>query len=257
MRKLGQHFLYDPSILGRIIQAADLSEEDTVVEVGPGHGTLTRMLAERVEKVIAIELDRKLHEKLKEELAASGPFNIELHEGDALRFHYETIGPFKVVSNIPYQITTPLIFKLFEYKDGLRSMTLTVQKEVAERITAPPGGKDYGVLSIMVQYYARAELKFLIPKGAFIPAPRVDSACIKIDVYERPKVDVKDEKLFFRVVKTAFSHRRKTLLNALKDLSPDIKEALEGSDIVPSRRPETLSIEEFARLSERVGALLS
>lgn len=248
-KHLGQNFLYDPSILKRIIQVAALKPEDTVVEIGPGPGRLTRMLSERVRRLIAIELDRELYEKLREELKDCP--NVELVAGDALRFDYGAVGPFKVVANIPYRITTPLIFKLLEHRDALRSITLTVQKEVAERISAPPGGKDYGVLSIMTQYYGRPRLKFLISKKAFRPVPRVDSACLHMEVYEKPKVEVADEKLFFALIKTAFSHRRKTLANALKAVFPDIKEILLKAGIDPGRRPETLSIEEFAALAGR------
>jgi|Deesub1362A_J573_1020465.scaffolds.fasta_scaffold00013_28 16S rRNA (adenine1518-N6/adenine1519-N6)-dimethyltransferase len=247
-RRLSQNFLYDPSILRRIIQIAGLSQGDTVVEIGSGPGRLTKMLAERAGHVIAIELDRRFCEALKED--TQDYENIEVVCGDALRYPYETAGQFSVVANIPYHITTPLIFKLFEYRGSIKSMTLTVQKEVAERIVAGPGTKDYGVLSITVQYYGKPELKFYIPRGAFRPVPRVDSACIHIDVYKKPVIDVKDEKLFFRLIRTAFSHRRKTMLNALKTISPGMKAVLNATGIEPSRRPETVSIEEFAKLSE-------
>ncbi|MDP2168738.1 MAG: 16S rRNA (adenine(1518)-N(6)/adenine(1519)-N(6))-dimethyltransferase RsmA [Thermodesulfovibrionales bacterium] len=247
-KHLSQNFLYDPSILGRIIQAAGLLPDDTVVEIGPGPGRLTMMLASVVKEVIAIEFDRKLYEDLN---ARTGlPGNIRLIQGDALKYPYGELEKFKVVSNIPYHITTPLIFRLLEHGKNLISMTLTVQKEVAERIVAVPGGKDYGVLSIMLQYHAGAELKFLIPRGAFSPVPKVDSACIHIRIYDKPVITVRDEEFFSLVVKTAFSQRRKTLLNSLKTVSPDLKEALIKADIDPQRRPETLSIEEFARLSE-------
>lgn len=249
-RSLGQNFLFDPSILRRIIEAARLEPEDTVVEIGPGPGRLTRMLAERVSRVIAIELDRGLYERLCEEMGQYG--NVRLVLGDALKYPYGEVGEFKVVANIPYRITTPLIFKLLEQRGRLKSMTLTVQKEVAERIAARPGTKDYGVLSIAVQYHGRPRLDFHIPRGAFRPVPRVDSACMHIEVYERPAVSTRDEEVFFRLVRTAFSHRRKTILNALKGFSPDIKEALAASGIEPSRRPETLSMEEFAGLSDKL-----
>ncbi|MEK7735745.1 MAG: 16S rRNA (adenine(1518)-N(6)/adenine(1519)-N(6))-dimethyltransferase RsmA, partial [Nitrospirota bacterium] len=173
-KHLGQNFLYDPSILRRIVQASEISSEDTVVEIGAGHGSLTALLAEKAKKVIAIELDRELCEKLKSEFNKYG--NVELDCGNALRYPYEGLPEFKVVANIPYYITTPIIFRLIESRGNLISMTLTVQKEVAKRIAAQPGTKDYGVLSIMIQYYAAPELKFIIPKGAFRPVPKVDSA---------------------------------------------------------------------------------
>jgi 16S rRNA (adenine1518-N6/adenine1519-N6)-dimethyltransferase len=278
-RYLGQNFLYDPSILKRIIQIAQLNKDDLIVEIGPGTGSLTLMLAERVKKVIAIELDDKLFEKLKIRLVEYK--NVELIHEDALKYSYEELPEFKVVANIPYYITTPIIFRLLEIgrtqsidtqrtkekipphpplakggrgdlqiKKNLESITLTVQKEVAERIVAGPGGKDYGVLSIMVQYYAKPALKFIIPKGAFRPVPRVDSAVVHIKILEKPSVTVKDEEFFSKVVKTAFSQRRKMLSNSLRVIRNDIKERLTEAGIDPDRRPETLSIEEFARLAD-------
>lgn len=230
------------------MQVADISDEDTVVEIGPGPGRLTRILAEKARRVIGIEVDRELYEKLKIEL--DGYKNVELVYGNALKYPYEDLPEFKVVANIPYYITTPIIFRLIESRKNLKSMTLTVQKEVAQRIVAKPGTKDYGVLSIMIQYYAIPALRFIIPRGAFRPVPKVDSAALYIDMLESPSVKVKDEKLFFRVVKTAFSQRRKTLANALKSLSGDIKDKIASAGIDSQRRPGTLSIEEFARLAE-------
>ncbi|MBE0425988.1 MAG: ribosomal RNA small subunit methyltransferase A [Nitrospirae bacterium] len=259
-KHLGQHFLYDPSILNRIIEGAELHPGDIVVEIGPGHGRMTRMLAEKVKKVIAIELDDKLYESLKKEL--SGYENVELIHEDALKYPYETLPYFKVVANIPYYITTPLIFRLLEMKQtyhvdtqkttgrkNLETMTLTVQKEVAERIVAKPGNKHYGILSIMVQFYAKPGLKFIIPKKAFRPVPKVDSAVIHLEIYGKPYFHVKDEDLFFRIIKTAFSKRRKMLSNSLKLIRQDVKDWLVKAGIDPDRRPETLSIEEFARLA--------
>jgi 16S rRNA (adenine1518-N6/adenine1519-N6)-dimethyltransferase len=247
-RRLGQVFLYDPSILRRIIQTAQLSKEDLVVEIGPGLGRLTKMLAERAKNVIAIELDEKLLEELRVQLADYK--NIELIFGDALKYPYENLPEFKVVANIPYYITTPVIFRLLDARRNLKSMTLTIQKEVAERIVATPGGKDYGVLSVMVQYYTEPKLKFIIPRGAFRPVPKIDSALVHFKVLEKPPVQVKDQEFFFRVVKTAFSQRRKMISNALRGLREDIKEKLAEAGIDLNRRPETLSIEEFARLSD-------
>ena len=247
-KHLGQHFLNDPLIIGRIILAAQLDPHDLVVEIGPGPGMMTRMLAGRVEKVIAIELDEKLYGKLKTKLA--GFSNIDLILGDALEYHYGDLPDFKVVANIPYYITAPIIFKLLEARKNLKSMTLTVQKEVAERIVAKPGKKDYGVLSIMVQYYAKTYFAFMIPKEAFRPVPKVDSAVIHMEILERPSVQVENEEAFFKIVKTAFSQRRKMLSNSLKSLREDVKEWLDKAGIDPHRRPETLSMEEFARLAD-------
>jgi 16S rRNA (adenine1518-N6/adenine1519-N6)-dimethyltransferase len=247
-KHLGQNFLYDPSILTKIIHAADLSGNDTVVEIGPGPGRLTRLLADAVKKVMAVELDEDLYGRLRAELI--GYRNVEVIHGDAMKFPYESIGGFKVVANIPYYITTPILFRLLEAKENLESMTLTIQKEVAERIAAGPGGKDYGVLSIMVQYHALPEIKFIIPKEAFRPVPKVDSAVLHMRILERPPVAVADEEMLFRVVKTAFSQRRKTLSNSLKGFGVNIKELLTAAGIDPQRRPETLSLPEFARLAD-------
>jgi 16S rRNA (adenine1518-N6/adenine1519-N6)-dimethyltransferase len=249
-KHLGQNFLFDQSILNRIVEASEITTADTVVEIGPGPGALTKMLAGAAKKVIAIELDFELFEKLKEKLSESK--NVELIHADALKYYYELLGPFKVVANIPYYITTPIIFRLLEARKKLKSMTLTIQKEVAERIAAKPGNKDYGVLSLMVQYYGAAELKFIIPKEAFRPAPKVDSAVIRIEILEKPAVRVEDGKLLFRTIKTAFAQRRKTLSNSLKPLSKDIKKILLSAAIEPHRRAETLSIEDFARLSDLI-----
>jgi 16S rRNA (adenine1518-N6/adenine1519-N6)-dimethyltransferase len=279
-RHLGQVFLYDPSILRRIVQIAQLSEEDLVVEIGPGRGSLTKILAESAKNVIAIELDKRLFEELKVQFADYD--NVQLIHEDALMYPYENLPDFKVVANIPYYITTPIIFRLLQMKHSpglwdaqkkmgiilphppsakvkgkgdqvkknLKSMTLTIQKEVAERIVAAPGGKDYGVLSVMIQYYTEPKLKFIIPRGAFRPIPKIDSAVVHFKILEKPTVSVKNEEFFFSVVKMAFSQRRKMLSNALKSLREDIKDKLTEAGIDPRRRPETLSIEEFARLSD-------
>lgn len=250
-RRLGQNFLFDPAILRRIVEAARLSPEDTVVEIGPGHGRLTRMLAGAAGRVIAIELDDALFRRLEGELGALP--NVELVHEDALRYPYEKLGRFKVVANIPYYITTPIIFRLLENRDRLQTMTILMQREVAERIVAKPGGKDYGVLSVSVQYYGRPELKFIVPRGAFRPVPKVDSALLHVEVSAEPCISVADEEMFFRVVRTAFGQRRKTLENSLRPLAPDIGDKLRSLNIDPKRRPETMSIEEFAAVAAEIG----
>ena len=247
-KQLGQNFLYDPSLLGRIIDAAGITGEDTVIEIGPGPGRLTRMLADRVKNLIAIELDSRLYERLKGDFIAYN--NVEIVHGDVLQFPFEDISEFKVVSNIPYYITTPILFRLLDARQHVKSITLTIQKEVAERIVARPGGKDYGVLTIMVQYVARPELKFIIAKEAFRPVPKVDSAVVYMKILEQPAVKVRNEKLFFSLVRTAFAQRRKTLSNSLKGFGDNMKAVLHSIGIDPSRRPETLSMEEFSRLAE-------
>jgi 16S rRNA (adenine1518-N6/adenine1519-N6)-dimethyltransferase len=245
---LGQNFLFDPSILHRIIDVSGVTHTDLVVEIGPGFGRLTKMLAETVKKVIAIELDSELFKKLKDELKEFN--NIELVNEDVLKYPFEKLEPFKVVSNIPYYITTPIIFRLLEARKNLISMTLTIQKEVAERIVAKPDTKDYGVLTLSVQYYTEPEIKFIIPKGAFRPIPKVDSAVIRMEMLKEPRVKVSDQKLFFRIIKAGFAQRRKTLANALKPIAGDVKEILIKAGIEPLRRAETLTIEEFAGLTD-------
>jgi len=251
-KSLSQNFLSDISIARKIVDFARIEGSDTVLEIGPGRGVLTFLLSERAKEVIAIELDRGLYDALSEKIRQRKVKNLRLIYGEAMRFDYSSLGRFKVVANIPYHITTPLIFKLLEHRDRLVSMTLTVQKEVAQRIVAIPGGKDYGVLSLMVQYYGSAEIGFIISRGAFRPVPKVDSACLHIEIYKKPKVEVKDEMCFLKLIKTAFSKRRKTLYNNLKAEYPDIKATLEALGIEPSRRAETLSMAEFASLADRL-----
>jgi 16S rRNA (adenine1518-N6/adenine1519-N6)-dimethyltransferase len=246
-RTLGQNFLFDPVILDKIVAEAGIGPEDTVVEIGPGPGRLTRLLTQAAGRVIAIELDGRLYSRLCEDLAGSA--NLELVCGDALKYNYEDIGPFKVVANIPYYITTPIIFRLLEARSGLISMTLTIQKEVADRIVAGPGSKDYGALSLGVQYHASAGIRFIIPASAFRPAPKVDSAVIRMDILKTPPVSAADEDIFFRIIRAGFSQRRKTILNSLKPLFGDVKAPLLETGIDPVRRAETLTMEEFARLS--------
>jgi 16S rRNA (adenine1518-N6/adenine1519-N6)-dimethyltransferase len=226
-RRLGQHFLFDKNILKKIVDCSDIGPDDTVIEIGAGHGTLTTLLAERTKKVIALEIDRKLVSRLKSSLKEKK--NVEVIEANALKFPYETLGEmFKVVANIPYYITTPLIFRLLEFKKKIPAMTLLLQKEIAQRIIAPPGGKDYGVLSITVQLY---------------------SAVVYFKVFPYPRFEVKDVDFVIKVVKTAFSQRRKTLLNCLKSFQ-GIKEAFHVAGIDPQLRPETLSIDDFIKLAD-------
>jgi len=247
-RPLGQHFLFDPIILTKIIDCSAITSEDTVVEIGPGKGTLTRFLATSAKKVIAIELDKRLIGRLKESLSTFP--NVEIVLANALKFPYETIeGKFKVVANIPYYITTPLLFRLLEFREKIPSMTLLLQKEVAERIVASAGNKDYGVLSITLQLYTKPIIKFLIPQSAFSPPPKVDSAVVYFEVSPVCLFKIRDEAFFLKIVRTAFSQRRKVITNSLKTFN-GIKEALQKAGINPKLRPDALSIEDYIQLAE-------
>ncbi len=251
-KSLGQHFLLDKNIIEKIINVAHIKPGETIVEIGPGRGIMTRRLTEVSGQVIAIELDNRLYTYLKEDL--KGITNLELVHEDALGFAYEEIhGEFKVVANLPYYISTPMIFRLMEVKEKITSMTLMLQKEVAERIIAAPGTKEYGILSITVGYYCRPRIEFYVSRNSFSPKPNVDSAVLTLLSRKTPRVQVNDLSLFFKTVRASFSSRRKVLKNALRALgAPDeiIGPALEKSGIDPKRRGETLTIEEFAGLSD-------
>ncbi|MBI5098928.1 MAG: ribosomal RNA small subunit methyltransferase A [Nitrospirae bacterium] len=247
-RPFGQHFLFDPNILKKIIRYSEITRDDTVVEIGPGLGTLTRFLALHAKKVIAIEIDKKLIGRLQEILSPHD--NVEVIRADALKFPFNDIqGNFKVVANIPYNITTPLLFRLLEFREKIMSMTLLMQKEVAKRIAASHGSKEYGVLSIGIQLYTKPVLEFSVSRKAFLPPPKVDSAVVHFEVSQAPFFPVKDEEFFLKVVKTAFSQRRKTLTNSLKTFK-GIKDALRKTGLDPKLRPENLSIEDYVRLAE-------
>lgn len=251
-KALGQHFLFDKDIINKILDKAKLKATDTVLEIGPGPGVMTRMIGERVRKVIAIEIDKALCERLKIDFLRQP--NIEIVNADALHYPYETLEKgFKVIANLPYYITTPILFRLLEAKVYIKSMTLMVQKEVAERIVSRPKGKDYGLLSIAVQYYSIPKIAFIVPRSLFRPPPQVDSALLQIEIPERPRIKVKDETFFFKVVKASFSQRRKTIFNSLSasGISKDtLNMAFSRLGIDHRRRPETLSLEEFGMLSD-------
>lgn len=247
-RPFGQHFLFDPNLLKKIIACSGITKNDTVVEIGPGLGTLTKFLAIHAKKVIAIELDKRLVEKLEDIFVSSS--NVEIISADAMKFPYDSInGKFAVVANIPYYITTPLLFRLLEFREKILGMTLLMQKEVAKRITAPHGSKEYGVLSIGAQLYTKPVLKFSASRKAFLPPPKVDSAVVHFEVSSRPLFRIKDDNFFMEIVKKAFSQRRKTIANSLKTYD-DIKDSLYAAGIDPKLRPEDLSIEDYARLAD-------
>lgn len=252
-KKLGQNFLIDENIVDGIVRAANISPGETVLEIGPGIGTLTQGLAEAGAKVVAVELDSRLIEVLTKTLA--GYDNVRIVHGDILKVNIaeEVAAPrFKVVANLPYYITTPIIMGLLEQRLPVDTLVTMIQKEVAERMVASPGGKEYGALSVAVQYFTEPQIMFAVPPHSFIPAPAVDSAVIRCVVRDQPAVAVGDERLFFRVVKAAFSQRRKTLNNALKTMgiaSERIQQALAEAQIDGGRRGETLSLGEFAAIA--------
>jgi 16S rRNA (adenine1518-N6/adenine1519-N6)-dimethyltransferase len=247
-RPFGQNFLFDKNILNKIVSSSGVTGTDTVVEIGPGLGTLTRVLAQKSKNVIAIEFDKKLIAQLKENV--SDLKNVEIVNMDALKFSYENIkGKFSVVANIPYNITTPLIFKLLEYKEKIKSMTLLMQKEVAQRIVAKSGNKVYGVLSLSTQLYTKPVLKFIVSKNSFSPPPKIDSAVVHFQVSAKPFFPVKDAALYMDIVKTSFGQRRKTIKNSLKSFDGLI-DSLDMISIDPASRPEQLSMQDFIRLSD-------
>lgn len=263
-KSLGQHFLTDHHVARRIVDSVSPSRDEVVIEIGPGKGALTSLLAERSGWVFAVEIDPALVEELRRAVQAE---NLTIVEADALEVDWEELieeGKSKlsrreqphvrVVANLPYYISTPLIERLLSVGRRLFDMTLMLQKEVADRITSEPGGKEYGYLSVMVQYYSEAEKLFEVPASAFAPPPRVRSAVIRLRVRERAAVEVGDEVKFFKLVRAAFAQRRKTILNNLKaaaktlDVHTDVESALEAASIEPRRRAETLSLAEFAAL---------
>jgi 16S rRNA (adenine1518-N6/adenine1519-N6)-dimethyltransferase len=261
-KKLGQNFLIDKNILDEIIDGAELTKDDYVLEIGPGMGSMTQKLCESAGKVIAVEIDKKLIPVLKVTLAEYD--NITVINGDILKLNLKEVlkehfgdSKAKVIANLPYYITTPIIMKLLEEKLDLQSITIMVQKEVGDRIKAVPGGKVYGALSVAVQYYAKPSQILFVPPQSFIPQPDVDSIVLKLDILPKPAVEVDSESMFFRVVKASFGQRRKTLLNALTagnfGLSKEqMKDVLISVDIDENRRGETLSLQEFANIANKL-----
>lgn len=252
-KKLGQNFLIRRSVVDEIVHAADLSEGEPVLEVGPGIGTLTQGLAQSGADVTAVELDQRLLEVLSHTLESYD--NVHIVHGDVLKVNIPELmnhKPFKVVANLPYYITTPIIMGLLESKLPMERLVVMVQKEVAERMVAEPGSKAYGALSVAVQYYTVPDIVLDVPPKAFLPAPEVTSAVIRCVLRDKPPVEVHSEKLFFRVVKAGFAQRRKTFSNTMKTtgLSKDmIDQILAKASIDGSRRGETFSLQEFADLA--------
>jgi len=259
-KKLGQNFLIKRGIVDEIVRAAELTPGEPVLEVGPGIGTLTQGLAQSGADVTAIELDRRLLEVLDTTLASYD--NVRIVHGDVLKLDVPTImnhKPFKVVANLPYYITTPIIMSLLESKLPIERLVVMVQKEVALRMVAQPGTKDYGALSVAVQYYTEPDIVLDVPPKSFLPAPAVTSSVIRCVLRDKPPVDVIDEKLFFRVVKAGFAQRRKTFANTMKTtgLSKDrIEELLAKANIDGQRRGETFTLQEFADVANAWASLI-
>lgn len=252
-KRLGQNFLIDANIVQGIVDAANVQENDRVLEIGPGIGTLTQALAETGAEVTCVELDKRLPEVLAHTLDTYD--NVRVIQGDILKVNIpEIMGdkPFKVVANLPYYITTPIIMALLEKHLPITDIVVMVQKEVAERMAAQPGGKTYGALSVAVQYYTVPEIALYVPPRSFMPPPEVDSVVVNCKVRQIPAVELIDEKMFFRVVKAAFGQRRKTLNNALKSMGVDkniIADVLDKAGIEATRRGETLTMEEFGAIA--------
>ncbi|RGF57474.1 16S rRNA (adenine(1518)-N(6)/adenine(1519)-N(6))-dimethyltransferase RsmA [Roseburia sp. OM04-10BH] len=263
-KKFGQNFLIDTHVLDKIIDASGVTEDDFVLEIGPGIGTMTQYLCERAREVVAVEIDKNLIPILSDTLKNYS--NVTVINEDILKLDICKLAeeknqgkPIKVVANLPYYITTPIIMGLFESHVPIDSITIMVQKEVAERMQEGPGSKEYGALSLAVQYYARPEIVANVPPNCFMPRPNVGSAVIRLTRHEKPPVEVEDEKLMFRIIRASFNQRRKTLANGLNN-SPEIhlpKEVIQESIVslgVPENiRGEALSLEQFAELSNEIG----
>ena len=260
-KKYGQNFLIDSHVLEKIMDAAEIGKDDCVVEIGPGIGTMTQYLAERAGEVVAVEIDKNLIPILTETLADYK--NVSIINEDILKVDLNHIveeknggRPVKIVANLPYYITTPIIMGLFENHVPVKSITVMVQKEVADRMQVGPGTKDYGALSLAVQYYAKPEIVAIVPPNCFIPRPNVASAVIRLTCHEKKPVEVKDEKGMFALIRASFNQRRKTLANSLSNAQnlsltrEQVTEALESMQLSPTIRGEALTLEQFAALAD-------
>ena len=263
-KKYGQNFLIDTNILHKIVEAAQITKEDCVLEIGPGIGTMTQHLAEAAGRVIAVEIDKELIAILEETLAPYG--NITLLHADILKVDLQKLSeeqgidrPFKVVANLPYYITTPIIMELFESHVPLESITVMVQSEVADRMQVGPGTKDYGALSLAVQYFAKPEVMVRVPASCFMPRPNVDSTVIRLTRHDNPPVEVEDEAYLFAIVRASFNQRRKTLVNGLVNAGnlgvskEQVEDVLGQMGLSKTVRGETFTLERFAELSNRLG----
>lgn len=261
-KKFGQNFLIDTSVLDRIIAASEITKEDMVLEIGPGIGTMTQYLCEAAREVVAVEIDKNLIPILEDTLSAYDNvtvINQDILKVDINRLAEEKNGgrPIKVVANLPYYITTPIIMGLFESHVPLDSITIMVQKEVADRMQVGPGTKDYGALSLAVQYYASPQIIANVPPNCFMPRPKVGSAVIKLTRYDKPPVEVQDEGLMFRIIRASFNQRRKTLANGLKNggipvTKEELAEILGKMGLSENIRGEALTLEQFADLANNI-----
>ena len=262
-KKYGQNFLIDGNIVSNIVKNAGITKEDTVLEIGPGIGTMTQVLCEQAKNVIAVEIDKRLIDVLTFTLRDYD--NVTVINSDILKCNIEELckqyssnGRLKVVANLPYYITTPIIMELLEKKNNsvIESITVMIQKEVAERLGAEPGNKDYGAITLSINYYSDANIVMTVPASCFMPRPNVYSAVIRMDIYDKPPVATKDEVKMFKVIKAAFSQRRKTLVNSVSSSTDIAKEtilkSLNEMGLSESVRGETLSLEQFAELSDRI-----
>lgn len=261
-KKFGQNFLVDEGVLRTIIECSELTKEDCVLEIGPGMGVMTQALCEKAGKVLTVEIDRELIPILK--VSLFGYDNVKVINEDVLKLDLKKVleenfgaEKVKVVANLPYYITTPIIMKLLEEDISLKSITIMVQKEVGERLCAAPGGKEYGAITVAVQYRCIPRRILVVPPEAFIPQPEVESMVIRLDSREKPPIELKDEKMYFRVVKASFGQRRKTLLNALASgnlgkTKEELRSILLKHGIDERRRGETLSLEEFADIANEL-----
>lgn len=248
-KRFGQHFLQDHNVVSRIITAINPQPDDHIVEIGPGLGVLTEELLNQVPELDAVELDRDIIPKLAERCRSAGKLNI--HAADALKFDFASLAadkrPLRIVGNLPYNISTPLMFHLLESRHLIRDMHFMLQKEVVDRLAATPGNKNYGRLSVMMQFYCQVDLLFPVPPEAFSPPPKVDSAIVRLIPVAKPPVEVNSVNDLETIVIAAFSQRRKTLRNTLRNYM--LAEQIEAQGIEPSRRAETLSLAEFAKLA--------
>ncbi len=260
-KRFGQNFLIDTHVLEKIIKSAEITKEDLVLEIGPGIGTMTQYLCENAREVIAVEIDKNLIPILEGDTLAEYD-NVTIINEDILKLDLNQLVQernggrrIKVVANLPYYITTPIIMGLFESHVPLQNITVMVQKEVADRMQAGPGSKDYGALSLAVQYYATPYIAANVPQNCFMPRPNVGSAVIRLTLHEQPPVQVKDEKLMFALIRASFNQRRKTLVNGLTNAAElsftkeEVQSALEQMELSPTIRGEALTLEQFAELS--------